>query len=102
MERDSLTRRNFLAAAGAVGLALTAPPLFAAKGANYSKAVLAKKPVGYWRLGEDKGTEAADGSGHNRKGAYHGPVALQEKGAITGDANTAVKFDGKKSYVEVP
>ena len=104
MEADPTTRRAFLATAGAGGLTAlgVAPPLHAARAANYSKVVLAKKPVGYWRLGEDKGADAADGSGNGRTGTYQGAVALQEKGAIAGDANTAVKLDGKKSYVEIP
>jgi hypothetical protein len=73
-----------------------------ADASEYEKVVLAKKPVGYWRLGEDKGPRALDASGNGRHGVYHGMPAFMEKGALRGDADTAVKLDGKKSYIEFP
>lgn len=69
--------------------------------ADYAKAVLEKKPVAYWRLGEDKGPTAQDDSGNGHHGVYHGTPAFLEKGALQGDTNTAVKLDGNKSYIEV-
>ena len=58
MNQSGCTRRTFLATAGLT--ALGASPLRAVTAANYEKVVLAKKPVGYWRLGESSGPAAAD------------------------------------------
>jgi hypothetical protein len=104
MQRDLWTRRQFLATAGAAGLAAVhgAPPVRAAPASAYQTAVLAKKPVGYWRLGEKAGPGARDRAKDGHDGTYHGSPTFQEKGALEGDADTAVKLDGKRSYVEVP
>src|SRR5437868_5140997 len=98
MERGQWTRRTFLAA----GLAAATTSLRAAVAANYQTVVLAKKPIGYWRLGEDKGPVAADAAGGKHPGTYHGAPAFRERGAVTGDADAAVRLDGRRSYVEVP
>jgi hypothetical protein len=104
MARQPWTRRQFLAAAGAAGLTASAltPPLRAATAPKYADAVLAKKPVAYWRLGEDKGPDARDTTGHGHTGTYKGEPAFRQEGAIRGDPDTAVRLDGKRSYVEVP
>jgi hypothetical protein len=78
-----------------------ARPLDAAAVSNYEKSVLGKKPVGYWRLGEARGPDALDSSGNDHKGIYRNTPTFQERGAIEGDANTAIKLDGKRSYVEI-
>ncbi len=71
-------------------------------GGNYPAAVLADGPVGYWRLGEKSGTTAKDSSGHGHDGVIKGTVSLNEKGALTGDADTAFYFDGGgSSYVDL-
>jgi hypothetical protein len=86
-----------------VGLmALDAKRLRGAAAVNYEKTVLAKKPVAYWRLGEDRGPDVLDSSGHGHKGVAVGMPVFGQKGAIQGDANTAVKLDGKGSFIEVP
>jgi hypothetical protein len=93
MERKPWARRQFLVAAGAAGLAaLGGKELRAAPASPYAKAVLAKKPVAYWRLGEDKGPDALDSTGNGHTGAYKGAPALRQKGAIQGDADTAVRL----------
>lgn len=64
-----------------------------AKGAaasSYSTEVLADSPVGYWRLGESSGTNAADSSGNGNNGTYENTPTLAQTGAVTGD--TAVLF----------
>jgi hypothetical protein len=70
----------------------------------YSTVVLAKGPVGYWRLGESVGPTAADSSGDGFDGAYHGNPTLGEPGAIVGSADTAIRLNGFGSgdYVEIP
>ena len=70
----------------------------------YSTVVLAKGPVGYWRLGESRGPVAADTSGNGFDGAYQGNPNLGEPGAIAGSADTAIRLNGFSSgdYVEIP
>jgi hypothetical protein len=70
----------------------------------YSTAVLAKGPVGYWRLGESAGPTAADTAGNGYDGAYFGSPNFGQPGAIAGSANTAIGLKGFSSgdYVEIP
>jgi hypothetical protein len=69
--------------------------------ADYASTVLAKRPVGYWRLGEATGPTAADLSGKGHDGTYRATPNFGQLGAIAGDPNTALKCDGHL-YVEVP
>ena len=103
MDEKPYTRRQFLLATGAVSVAAFGVPLplGAAAVSDYPKTVLAKKPVGYWRLGEEKGPTALDSTGHGHKGTYQGMPTFHQAGAIRGDKNGAIKLDGKRSYVEV-
>ncbi len=63
--------------------------------------VLADVPVGYWRLGESSGTTALDGV-RGRHGTYVNGPTLGVAGALNGDANTAVTFNGSSQYASVP
>jgi hypothetical protein len=67
----------------------------------YRAAVLAKNPVAYWRLGEAAGPTAVDETGNGHDGTYFGNPTLGQPGAIHGDSNTAVQFNGT-NYVEIP
>ena len=71
---------------------------------GYSDVVIAKRPVGYWRLGEQRGPTAADASGFGSNGTYLGNPTLGQAGALVNDRDTAVGLHGLKSrdYVEVP
>ena len=69
--------------------------------ANYRGGILADAPVAYWRLGEASGTTATDETG-GHQGTYVGGPALGAVGAITGDANTAVTFNGSTQYATIP
>ena len=71
-------------------------------GTGYSQTVLADSPRAYWRLGEASGTSAADASGNGRTGSYVASPTLGVPGALTGDSNTAVGFNGSSQYVNVP
>jgi Concanavalin A-like lectin/glucanases superfamily len=62
--------------------------------ANYPTTVIGDAPFQYLRLGEASGTTAADASGRGRTGQYVGTVTYGQAGAITGDANTAVRLGG--------
>jgi hypothetical protein len=61
---------------------------------------MADGPVGYWRLGESSGMVAADSAGTN-VGAYTGGVILGAVGALSGDADTAARFDGVDDRVNM-
>ncbi|HKE27211.1 MAG TPA: LamG domain-containing protein [Bryobacteraceae bacterium] len=69
----------------------------------YSTVVLAKGPVGYWRLGEADGPTAADTSGNGADGAYHGNPNFGELGALAGSSDTAIGLKGfsSRDYVEI-
>jgi hypothetical protein len=71
---------------------------------SYGQVVLAKGPVGYWRLGEAGGPAAFDSSGNGNGGTYFGNPSFGQPGAINNDPGTAVGFSGPSSgdYVEVP
>jgi large repetitive protein len=72
-------------------------------GINYSTVILADTPLGYWRLGEsDPSLPAADASGNGNDGTYNGGVTLGQPGAINGDPDSAVAFDGSTGYVDIP
>lgn len=103
------SRREFLKAAAVRGAALAAAirgPLVrtAVASDQYSSVVLAKGPVGYWRLGEAAGPTASDASGNGYDGVYSGNPNFGQPGAIANDADTAVGLNGFGSgdYVEIP
>src|SRR5260370_36700308 len=70
---------------------------------QYSSVVLAKGPIGYWRLGEATGPTAFDASGNGYDGTYFGNPAFGQPGAITNDPDTAIGLNGFDSgdFVEV-
>ena len=103
MKRRLYSRRNVLALAGGCGLGTIgcrARPVRAAQA--YRDLVLAKNPVGYWRLGEREGPTARDASPHSCDGTFHGGVHYRERGAIAHDDDTAISANGRDAYVEVP
>jgi hypothetical protein len=57
-------------------------------------------PVSYWRLGDTSGTVARDSVDGN-PGAILGRVTLGVPGAITGDPDKAMTFDGRTGYISV-
>src|SRR2546423_9320988 len=74
---------------------------------NYSNAVLADSPIGYYRLGEASGSTAYDASGNVRDAIINGTVVPGIKGAIVKDLDTAMLFDGNNTgggtgYIDVP
>jgi RHS repeat-associated protein len=66
---------------------------------NYAGTATANAPSGYWRLGETSGTTAADASGNAHTGTYTGGFTLGATGALTGDTDKAVTFNGTTGYV---
>ena len=68
--------------------------------ASYQTEVLADSPISYWRLGETTGTTAADSTGSN-PGSIKSGVTLGATGALSGDTNTAMTFNGSTGYVSM-
>jgi hypothetical protein len=70
----------------------------------YESVVLAKQPVGYWRLGEQLGPTAVDTSGFGFDGTYIGNPTLGQAGALVNDQDTAIGLNGPESrdHVQVP
>jgi hypothetical protein len=95
------SRRDLLVRVGWAGLAALAPKGHAAAAA-YSRRVLAKQPVGYWRLDELSGPTAHDATANARDGTYHGSVVFKQVGPHRGDPGGAVGLNGVDSFVEVP
>jgi hypothetical protein len=71
-------------------------------GPAYRSAVLADRPVAYWRLDEATGTMTAhDQTGHGHDGTYSTSCTLGAAGALLNDSNTAVGLDGTAASVTV-
>jgi hypothetical protein len=106
---NRMSRRDALrlATAGAVGLTgILRRPLARTVIASdqYSSVVLAKGPVGYWRLGDAQGPTATDASGNGYDGTYLGNPNFGQPGAISNDPDTAIGLNGNSSgdFVEIP
>jgi hypothetical protein len=67
---------------------------------TYRDAVIADTPVSYWRL-DDADTSATDQMGRH-DGTYGGTCVHGVSGALVGDSNTAVQFDGSSCKVILP
>lgn len=57
--------------------------------------------AGYWRLGEPSGTTAVDASGNGMTGTIAGSPTMGTTGLLTGDADTAITFDGSDDTVSM-
>lgn len=57
--------------------------------------------MSYWRLGEATGTSAADSAWTNT-GSVKAGVTLGAPGALTGDTDSSMSFNGSSGYVSVP
>src|SRR5260221_4029901 len=101
-----MSRREVLKMATGTGLAgVMLGPLTKTVRASdqYSSVVLAKGPVGYWRLGEASGPTAVDASGNGYDGTYLGNPAFGQTGAIVNDPDTAaaVHRHDSQDYLEI-
>ncbi len=64
----------------------------------YKDAILADLPIAYWRLGESSGAVAVDEVGSYDGDYYNSPV-LGNAGAIVGDSDSSVLFNGTDQYI---
>jgi hypothetical protein len=69
---------------------------------TYASTVMADGPNAYWRLGETSGTVMVDSTTNANNGSYVGGVALNQPGAIVGDASGAILLDGATGYGRAP
>jgi RHS repeat-associated protein len=61
---------------------------------------LSPAPTSYWRLSDLPGTTTAvDSSGNGHNGAYHHYPTMGVPGALNGDPNPAVSFNGSDNYL---
>jgi hypothetical protein len=67
----------------------------------YRAAVLADGASAYWRLGERSGTQAGDEGSRHLVGTYQAGCVLGAPGALAGDPDTAVTFDGGSCWVDL-
>jgi hypothetical protein len=77
------------------------PPTPTTAPSAYYDAVMASQPLAYWRLDESGGTLASDHQG-TYDGTYIASPTLGATGAIAGDPDAAVSFDGASQFVDVP
>jgi hypothetical protein len=68
---------------------------------NHAPIVRFDNPSAFWRLGEAGGATAVDSVG-GHDGTYMGGLTYGVGGALPGDRDTAVEFDGSSGYVAVP
>ncbi len=69
---------------------------------SYATAILGTSGLThYWRLGEEGGATAFDSKG-SADGTYNGGFTLAQTGAIAGDPDTSVSFDGSSGYLSTP
>jgi hypothetical protein len=105
-------RRLCMAAALLTATVATVVALFGATGAGaattcatatpYARAISGTASlVGYWRLGDSSSTQACDGRGLN-PGTYSAGATLGQPGALAGDSDAAVGFNGTGGNASVP
>jgi hypothetical protein len=71
------------------------------RASRYAAAVLADRPVSFWRLSETCGTDAMDAQARNR-GVFTGSPVLGAPGLLANElGNKAVGFDGLGQWVRV-
>jgi Concanavalin A-like lectin/glucanases superfamily len=69
---------------------------------TYADTVSADHPISYWRFGDDPAATAAKDETGVATGAFTAGVTRGVPGAIAGDANTALAFDGTAGSVVGP
>jgi parallel beta-helix repeat protein len=90
------TRQATLARTGSSALTEIAA---AAAQSAYANAVMADAPIAYWRLGDSDGSNTSDASGYGAVGALRGGVSLVGTGALIGDPDGAMLFDGQTGSI---
>lgn len=70
---------------------------------KYATAVLADKPIGYWRFSDKGDPKAVDASGHGNHGEYIGFVSKNNPGICPNTSDQCIRFLGKAAagYVQI-
>lgn len=84
------------------GVTIQGPTNTLSSASDYLNLVLASQPIAYYRLGDTTGTVATDASGNGLNGIFRNTPTLGKPGALVGDSNKSVGFDGTNEYVELP
>jgi hypothetical protein len=75
----------------------------AGQGKFYPNPILAAQPKGYWRLGETAGGTAFDSSSFGNHSTFsQSGLTFGQSGAVSGDPDKALKFDGLTGSVSIP
>jgi len=69
---------------------------------TYASTVMADSPSAYWRMGETSGSVAVDATANANNGSYKGGFTLNQPGAIAGDPNGAIAFNGSNGFAVIP
>ena len=69
---------------------------------DYRSVVLADNPVAYWRLNEASVADKVSDNAGLHAGIFNGSVQVQQKGALAGSTDRAVRFDGNSGFVSSP
>jgi hypothetical protein len=94
---EDATRKYVFGILSAVGILVNGP---GEARADYMQTILSDMPAVYYRLGEASGSTAFDTSANHRNGSYLGGVSLGQPGALVGDPNTSVTFNGSTGIVD--
>jgi hypothetical protein len=68
----------------------------------FKAAALLTSPKAYYRLGETSGTTANDSSGNAYNGTISAGVTLNQTGAMPGDPDKAMSFNGTSGFINLP
>ncbi len=100
--QTSTVKASSVEAAGNAGPTATAQIQVSAGTLGYAALIDGRSSLlAHWRLGESSGTAAADTTG-TYGGTYEGGATLGVPGAVAGDPDTAVGFNGSTGTVTVP
>lgn len=69
---------------------------------SYQSVILLDKPVRYYRMNATSGTTEVDVSGNGQNATYSGTVGYSQAGAIIGDTDTAISYNGTTTQLSVP
>lgn len=69
---------------------------------SYNATILLDQPIGYWRMNALSGTSEVDLSGSLADGTYSGSVTYNVVGALIGDLDTAITFNGTNTQMSIP
>jgi hypothetical protein len=61
---------------------------------SYARAILADRPLAYWRLSDGFREQARDESGNHHDGVYSGALLPNQPGILEASSNASIRFQG--------